>query len=306
MWENDLMTLSGNIFIDLTKLEVLLIWGNNLKTLPAYIFKSQTNLIELQFSTNPWDCDCNLFENLRSVGWRNLHFGDGRCKDGKSLQKAVRDPIKSMILINYSRVLDYLSRKYFKNCLMNSTNDMAEVCLSIDCSSNNLKEIPYSLGDKLHRLPALQKIELNIENNSIERFPNSTISGFNPIAKISAKNNSIKTIAVDNFPPNLIEIDLSENKLKSLSAAVMNHLSNTKMLKKVVLGQNPWQCDDTFKDFIRLNGDKVDQGNITCVEPDDGHSTAWITFFLHFFIGSFSDVLFCFQIYHEERIDSWN
>lgn len=55
-----------------------------------------------------------------------------------------------------------------------------------------------------------------------------------------------------NLPHNLMEIDLSGKKLESLSSAVIQHLSQMKMLKRLVLERNPWECDDSFFEFIRI------------------------------------------------------
>lgn len=84
--------------------------------------------------------------------------------------------------------------------------------------------------------------------------------GFELITKILAKNNSIKSINVEN----LTEIDLSGNRLELSSSDVIKKFGEMKMLRKLMLGGNPWICDDPFFDFIRFNMYKVDYESIFC------------------------------------------
>lgn len=130
-----------------------------------------------------------------------------------------------------------------------------------NCSNKNLTSVPSGLGKELQQMPPLQQIVLNFDNNDISSLPDSTMPKFELIKKITAKNNSIKSIDVDNLPPNLMEIDISDNKLESLSTTVIDKVYSE---VKFVLAGNPWTCDDAFFDFVRLNREKVDFENIVC------------------------------------------
>lgn len=59
-----------------------------------------------------------------------------------------------------------------------------------------------------------------------------------------------------------MEIDLSGNKLETLTPLVIEHLTNMRMLKRLVMGRNPWSCDQHFVDFIQSNRVKVDYQRI--------------------------------------------
>lgn len=278
--QNSLMTLPDGLFDSQTDLGRLFLRKNNLTTIPRNIFENLRSsvLYELSLLGNPWQCDCeflNIFEKFPS------QIDIVSCTNEESVCNRTERPIFSMIA-NKNSSQNYFKQKYSNSIIFPriSTNETAQLCPSecnclisnnntrilFDCSSNDWKVIPFGLTQGLHLIPTLQKIELDFGNNSIKCLPtmNSTMQRFELITKITATDNLIESIEVDNLPPNLMELDLSGNKLKSLSVEVIERLNEMKTLQKIGFLQNPWTCDLPFLEFVRLNMDKVIYEGIVC------------------------------------------
>lgn len=172
-----------------------------------------------------------------------------------------------------------------------------------DCSNNNLKSIPSELIKVLQLLPSLKEIELNFDNNfSIRDLPNATMQGFDFITKISAKSNSIETISVDNLPANLTEIDLSRNKLKSLTTDIKNSIGNMETLQKVMLANNPRICDDHFLEPIQFK-EKVDYESFVCIDGESSYPRQ-IHFIFNYNIQRHSRTVMFAMLFPEEKYRS--
>lgn len=112
-------------------------------------------------------------------------------------------------------------------------------------------------------------------------------------------NNNIETIAVENLPENLEELNLSGNNLKTLTPNVIKHLNEMKSLRKLELGNNPWDCDCDFQEFIQNNVKIVDFMKIVCtdgelaiIKNDWCLSSTSIVWLLGFLLGGASIVLY--------------
>lgn len=57
---------------------------------------------------------------------------------------------------------------------------------------------------------------------------------------INLENNTLETLDADQLPPNLVQLYLSDNRLKRFPQHVMANQLN---LKQVSLSGNPWMCD---------------------------------------------------------------
>lgn len=70
---------------------------------------------------------------------------------------------------------------------------------------------------------------------------------------ISLENNSLDGLHAAQLPPNLVQLYLSDNKLRRFPAHLMDYQLN---LKKVTLSGNPWKCDCEalkFKKWLTFN-----------------------------------------------------
>lgn len=247
---NGLTTLPENIFRNQTRLSDLNLSGNQLKTLPKNIFSSQKPLWTLNLDKNPWQCD-NEFLDVVQSGAATLNdnnFDETMCADGQS--------------IGYKSASKDISEMCPSECNCSMLNNRKT--LVVNCSGNNLKSVPSGLGKRRERMSAFGEIVLNLDNNNLISLPNSTIPGYDFFTNLTAKNNSITSINVNNLPLYALEIDLSYNILESLSTAVYKRLKYMRMLKRLVLAKNPWICNEEFFDFIRFNRERVDFEDIVC------------------------------------------
>lgn len=284
--ENRLTTLPENIFRNLTQLQDLDLSQNNFTTLPPNIFNGlPPHRLELQLEGNPWLCDCDLLQMIRERAHK-VDYNEILCPDEIPVRYKLDLPIISIIWHKSGDgTYDNPEYKNHTFCDIMPTSNLTRICpigcnclifeedtaIYMDCSNSGLKSLPAGLGNDIQLLPQLQSIELNFENNALERLPYSTMQGFELIGKIAAKNNSIQFIDIGNLPGNLTEIDLSENKMEYLSTAVIQQFSDMKMLKKLTLHGNPWLCDCDFLDIVRQTRNLVDYGQIKCVDGELVH-----------------------------------
>lgn len=254
---NALTTLPENIFRNQTKLSDLNLSGNQLTTLPKNIFSSQKYLWALYLDKNPWQCDYEFLDVVQpfvaKVSVNN--FDEILCADGHS--------------IGYKSASKDISEMCPTECNCSMLNNTKTVV--VNCSGNNLKSVPSGLGKTRERMSAFGEIVLNLDNNNLINLPNSTIPGYDFFTNLTAKNNSITSINVTNLPLYALEIDLSNNKLESLSTAVYKRLKYMRMLKRLVLAENPWICNEEFFDFIRFNKERVDFEDIVCNDGEFFH-----------------------------------
>lgn len=74
---------------------------------------------------------------------------------------------------------------------------------------------------------------------------------------INLENNSLESLETAQFPPNLIQLYLSKNKLRKLPESIFENQRN---LEQVTLSGNPWNCDCdalTFKKWLTSEREKV-------------------------------------------------
>lgn len=248
--ENHLTSLPESIFWKHNLMYVLDLSGNRLQTLPEYIFRDQIHLRGLNLDGNPWVCDNEFLNVIQSEKKKHIHinYDEILCVDGQS--------------VGYTRDSSKASEFCLPECNCSMPKD--KTSFVFNCSSNNLKNIPSGLNQKLRKTSEFREIVLNLDNNNFTSLPNLSTLEYNLITNLSVKNNSITSIDVDNLPLFVLEMDLSDNKLESLSTAVIRKLSDSIFLEKLVLAGNPWTCDDVFFDFVRFNKERVDFENITC------------------------------------------
>lgn len=145
-------------------------------------------------------------------------------------------------------------------------NDLSAI---INCSDTGMTRFPNITQIKNVSVK-LKNIELHLDNNKITHLPLAHTDGYKMLTHLYMRNNSIAMVRPENLPSNLVEIDLSNNKLTKLNNTLIAYLNMTPVLKKIRLGKNPWICDcetTPFRSFIYRNTSRImDYGNITCVE----------------------------------------
>jgi Leucine-rich repeat (LRR) protein len=143
-----------------------------------------------------------------------------------------------------------------------SCNRLAsESVLKISCS--NIEKVPVLPPYKMLNDIKINKVELYISRNGIERLPSKLQDrNYNDVTVINASFNRIQRITVENIPDRLMHLDLMFNRLKYISAPVIARMSH---LGFVHLSSNPWNCSSSTEivKFVKDNRDIVKDFAIT-------------------------------------------
>ncbi|XP_034152878.1 leucine-rich alpha-2-glycoprotein-like [Esox lucius] len=165
----------------------------------------------------------------------------------------------------------------------------------LDLSGNHLTAVPIDLFKKLRRLE-----NLDLSHNHLEKILAGTLDPLKSLQQLNLGGNQLRTLDPSTFrkTPNMTHLFLQENQLESLppnllqglhrldflfvnrnrlghiSTTLLEHLSNPGMSNRlqVVLGQNPWVCDEKVEGlwrWLKENQKKVFLADdIRCASPD--------------------------------------
>lgn len=111
------------------------------------------------------------------------------------------------------------------------------------------------------------KCELDIQNNHIEKLPNLKLPQFECVQAINARNNSITSIQTESLSDDLTKLDISYNKLTTLTAEVIERLRDIKSMR-LVLDGNEWECGFGFHKFVLKNIERTGYSNIVCADGE--------------------------------------
>lgn len=196
-----------------------------------------------EISDNPLDCSCaNGISLMRAI--RN-----GNPFSSYSATCATPTTVAGQLVSNIKidEVLCGPACEFPCPSACKMTADTKMTKLIMDCSKRGLTEVP--------RLPMINEtgfnsLELYIDNNNITKLPVLRTNAFNHIKKIVAKNNAIIDVQPENIPNELIELDLSNNRLATVHHDTLLALNQTLSLKTVLLADNPWVCDCRATEFV--------------------------------------------------------
>lgn len=111
-----------------------------------------------------------------------------------------------------------------------------ETILVIDCSNAvNMTEIlvvPSIDGTKYI------EIELNIQRQFFKSLPNISISGYDKVTLINATNNKLNKMFLQNIPPNLKVLDVTNNNLSAITTDIQDLVMKNGI--QLYIAGNPW------------------------------------------------------------------
>lgn len=149
--------------------------------------------------------------------------------------------------------------------------------LRINCSGKALIQIP--------ELPIpisfIRKTYLNFQNNSLQYLPNNTLKGYNNLNILDVSKNFITGLEINRLPENLDYLDVSFNKIATLSNEVIEYLKNVLIFKQF---GNLWvvECDNApLRDFFRaLSGHAYFEGvtSSRAVNDEEDEMVFFITY----------------------------
>lgn len=186
-----------------------------------------------QLQHNPIDCGCTSTAFLRLLHHypSPLDLVDAKCATperfaGKNLKDFQINEIDCGLTYHYDQPAE---------CTF--TADDSKTVLIMNCSNAGLSEVPpIPTSDQI----ALKSVDLYIENNSIQSLPELYRRNYSHVQNVYARNNLISELSYVNIPIKLQTIDVSHNRLTSLSIEVMASLDDKRFLKKILWNDNPW------------------------------------------------------------------
>jgi protein toll len=219
---------------------------------------------------NPIRCDCKL-----------LHF-----------VKFLRDPklsISSKVKIHHDNLMctspERMERRMVSTleplelkCLLDDISSKKKLC-PLDCSSCEVRSEDKTLilncygNVSMESLPIAKNVkqdnlELILESQNLTVMPWSSSLSYRQIGKLFLSGNKIHQVT--ELPPNLVEIDLRNNRLEMMNETIFKSLNDSKTLEYMSLVGNPWRCEcDQFNfiNFVRENRNKIrDYNELKCAD----------------------------------------
>ncbi|XP_051174930.1 protein toll-like [Leptopilina boulardi] len=227
--------------------------------------------VVLLLNNNPIKCDCALYDFLRYL--------DGSMMNVRDTLKINTGPMKCSDSKKYEDILlSELNSKSFE-CIppMEEINDF-EMCpqecdqwtrpsdktFIFNCSYRNLNQAPESLCSLKSK--GYVK-ELDLTGNNITIIPNLQQTGYNNLSRLTLSHNQISTISTNILlNVTLQKLELDNNQLTSIKPEAIEELKLS--VKRIKLGNNPWQCDCGAKSLHNFTSAKnttvEDERNIIC------------------------------------------
>lgn len=247
-------------------------------SVPNDIVKSGSTKSTWILNENPLNCDCLILYLVKmargesgNVGESNMNYviDNLRCAEPARFKGQLVSTMSPQELLcpldSEQTTLKYCPSDDGCACWYRR-NDLSAI---INCSDANLNRFPNITQIKNVSVK-LKNIELHLNNNKINHLPLAHTEGYKMLTHLYLRNNSIAMVRPENLPTNLVEIDLSNNKLTRLNNTLIAYLNMTPTIKKIRLGHNPWLCDcetTPFRGFIYTNTSRIaDHVSITCIE----------------------------------------
>ncbi|XP_058063552.1 uncharacterized protein LOC131213518 [Anopheles bellator] len=278
---NQLTVLPATLFSATTVLSELDLSGNRLAALPPYLLQHQVGLQELRLSHNALSGELPdaLLRNTTKL--RVLDLSDNQLETINKNVFASLSALEELYMgHNRLRVIDlYAFREQ-------------SVLRMLSLSHNNLSfyegdtSIAYVDGKALliHRTPfdTIKKLaHLDLSHNAL-RTVFATFADFMPLLeRLNLSRNNVTTIDFGDFAfssKRLQELDLRGNKLQTINFST-HRTSNTRSLpKRVLLNDNPLQCDCQVHAFIRYVQVVTEEvrfvtDELRCASPERLHNT---------------------------------
>ncbi|KAH8333975.1 hypothetical protein KR059_004980, partial [Drosophila kikkawai] len=127
-----------------------------------------------------------------------------------------------------------------------------------ECSYLYYFKVNCSARNKLTRIPPLpipsdNKINLFFSQNQLSQLPNKTLPGYMAVVSLHVSGNQITSIAIDQLPRNLTNLDISDNPIKTIDSEVADFLTK---INYVMQTDIRWManCDEEhlFKFFQKI------------------------------------------------------
>ena len=231
---NQLSHLGSDVFQGLTKLNILSLWGNKIKSLPVGIFQSMTNLTQLLLRENRLSVlHKDMFRGLHNLS--KLYLDKNKLTDipeglfsGLTNLNILRLGENKLISLHVNTFretntltdlnIKYTDLKYLPNQLFRGLQDLKVLKLF----RNRLQTLPYDMFWGLINLETL-----SLDSNNISYLDSRIFNGLENLRVLYLHNNQLKVLHFHLFQQttNLTFLDLSTNYLTDIpNIRNLNHL----------------------------------------------------------------------------------
>lgn len=203
-------------------------------------YDTSSSWVEIDVSNNPIVCDdCNMFKLQKS----NTKLNTPLPVNGFKLKFDISNDTCLDTL--YCSSMDIFERDIECPEKCKCTTRRLDKRLLIECLDADLREFP-----KIPQYPddLVGDIDIDVSRNAIDKlnFVNDDLSR---IRSIYAENNSITHVSFKNYPANIENLYLANNKLEKLDDAMTTFLYSKRDSLWLKLGDNPWICDNEGFDY---------------------------------------------------------
>uniref|UniRef100_T1INM7 TIR domain-containing protein n=1 Tax=Strigamia maritima TaxID=126957 RepID=T1INM7_STRMM len=212
--------------------------------------------IHLDFSFNPFVCDCKLNKFIKYLK-RNqtetlltFHDENNICSSPSNLNGT---PLVS--------IDDNLSCNYSKNCPKSchcTIDDIDNIAfVSIDCANSNLTHFPNiaSYGS------SSVDIQLDLSRNAISSLPSKSHPMWTRIKKLDLSHNRIDSLENMTDLSILTTLYLNDNSFREFDPRQLQ-------VGRVKLANNPWECNCVMSILVLQSSSIEDKNRMTCVKNE--------------------------------------
>jgi len=219
--------------------------------------ENNQSAVTLLVDNNPLDCDCRILHFLNYLKESNQN---GKSKSIDVIaddlicakpERFANKTVRSLDAMDLICPLDTEGSNAVKRCPTECSCNVrpADKALLLDCSNDVLTQVPHlPIASHLN----LHKTELRIENSNLTELPTGAINGYSSVTELRVGHNQLSDLRLEQLPPNLIILELNDNRLQRINESVLAHLNNSKTLKQMRLAGNDWQCDCNNWQFINF------------------------------------------------------
>lgn len=223
---------------------------------------------------NPLNCDCKALHFVRFLqkNYSAIVVGDYlrinaeglTCQEPEQLRGTKLRSLDRMDLLCYFNATDFNeSCPDACSCALRPENH----AVIVNCSNAGLREVPS--------LPVASKFNyeftiLHIDNNLLDVLPRTDqVIGYSEVRELYAQGNNISIVLPENIPDKLDSLDLTNNKIESISEATMAKVNRTHLK----LADNRWACDCRMREvlnFMQTNIERiVDYKKLRCLSGQE-------------------------------------
>ncbi|XP_076275975.1 uncharacterized protein LOC143206958 isoform X2 [Rhynchophorus ferrugineus] len=209
--------------------------------------------IYLDTENNYIQCNCKSFDV-------------GVVDDKSSSKSSFIISATDTICINQEEICDIFN---ILNCPIqcNCSYVSSDMSIIVDCSSRNLTKYPVLSDIQIDNLRyTFNKIVVLLNDNHLDLDMQENLGSYHNVSVLDLSNNKITDLKWT--PPDVIELNLMDNELKTLNEKVIVGLGLNKNLRKIHLGNNNWICDENAKHLqsflIEFNNIKVNKSEVVC------------------------------------------